>query len=357
MQDGNRFYPPPLRGRGATFNPKGRFEQLEIAPDMPNGEVSEEDAPKLATQVYLDTSKSILSFNDSPDVGFSATLNPYRGCEHGCIYCFARPTHEYLGLSAGLDFESALFAKTDAPKLLRRTLSARSWVPQTIGMSGITDCYQPIERKLGITRQCLEVLEEFRNPVLIVTKNYLITRDIDLLKQLNAYQAVAVFISITTLDKQLARSMEPRASRPDLRLKAVRELSDAGIPVGVLMAPIIPGLTDSEIPAVLKAAANSGAWTAGYTMLRLPYGVKDLFQDWLDVHYPLRKQKILSHIREVRGGKLNSAEYGARMRGEGEYAAHIAQFFSMNKKRFGLTRSIVLSNAAFRRPENQYSLF
>lgn len=356
MRDGIGIYPPPPRGRGATCNPKGRFEQLEIEADIPDGEM-EEDAPRLATQVYLDTSRSILSFNDSPDVGFSATLNPYRGCEHGCIYCFARPTHEFLGLSAGLDFESALFAKTDAPLLLRKALSSKRWEPQTIGMSGITDCYQPIERNLQITRKCLEVLTEFRNPVAIVTKNYLVTRDIDLLKQLNEYQAVVVFISITTLDKQLARTMEPRASRPDLRLKAVQELSEAGIPVGVLMAPIIPGLTDSEIPAILNAAAEAGAWTAAYTMLRLPYGVKDLFQDWLETHHPLKKQKVLNHIREVRGGKLNNAEFGARMRGEGEYASHIAQFFSKNKRRFGLTRSIALSASAFKRPERQYSLF
>lgn len=342
-------------GRGATFNPKGRFEQLEIETDIEG--TPEEDTPRLPTRVFRDESRSILSFNDSPDIGFSATLNPYRGCEHGCIYCFARPTHEYLGLSAGLDFESALFAKTEAPQLLRKALSAKGWIPQTIGLSGITDCYQPIERKLLLTRQCLEVLAEFRNPVLIVTKNQLVTRDIDLLAQLHAHQAVAVFISLTTLDRRLARSMEPRASRPDLRLRAVRQLHAAGIPVGVLTAPIIPGLNDHEIPALLKAAAEAGAMCAAYTMLRLPYGVKDLFDAWLEAHHPLKRQKVLHHIREMRGGKLNSAEYGTRMRGEGEYAAHIARLFTQYRKRFGLTRPPALSTAAFRRPTPQYSLF
>lgn len=353
MQEENNMPERHIHGRGATHNPKGRFEQIEIEADLPD---DNEDLPRLQTKVFHDKSRSILSFNDSPDVGFTATLNPYRGCEHGCIYCFARPTHEYLGLSAGLDFESNLFAKMDAPHLLRKALNAKNWIPQTIGMSGITDCYQPIERKLQLTRQCLAVLAEFRNPVLIITKNHLVTRDIDLLRQLSASRAVVVFISITTLNKQLARNMEPRASRPDLRLKAVRMLSEANIPVGILMAPIIPGLTDQEIPAVLKAAAEAGAQTASYTMLRLPYGVKDLFQSWLKVHYPLKQQKVMSHIRDVRGGKLNSAEFGTRMRGEGEYATHIAQFFSSNKKRYGLTRPVELSTAAFQKENQQFTL-
>lgn len=340
-----------VRGRGTGELTKGRFERLEV-------ELVQEDEKQVETQVFKDSSRTILSFNDSPDVGFSATLNPYRGCEHGCIYCYARPTHEYHGLSAGLDFETKLFAKTDAPELLRAALRAKSWQPQVIGLSGVTDCYQPIERQFKITRGCLTVLAEFRNPVVIITKNILVTQDIDLLKTLAEYQAVHVVLSITTLDKELARKMEPRASRPDLRLKAIELLAQNGIPVSVNMAPIIPGLTCHEIPSLLKSAADAGAIGAGYTLVRLPYGVKDLFQNWLDENYPLRKQKVLNRIKEVRNGKLNSAEFGDRMRGEGIYAKHIAQVFTQSRKRYGLDKkSAPLSTAHFRRSEPQLSLF
>jgi DNA repair photolyase len=340
-----------VRGRGTGEMAKGRFEALETV-------YAQEYARQVQTQVFKDSSRSILAFNDSPDVGFSATLNPYRGCEHGCIYCYARPTHEYLGLSAGLDFETKIFAKMEAPALLRKALLVKSWEPQAIGLSGVTDCYQPLERKLRLTRQCLEVLAEFRNPVVVVSKNYLVTRDIDLFAELAQYRAIHVVMSVTTLDAQLARSMEPRASTPEFRLKAIADLHKAGIPVSVNMAPIVPGLTEHEIPELLKRAAEAGAHNAHYTMLRLPYGVKDLFQSWLEEHYPLRRQKILNRIKEVRGGKLNSAEFGQRMHGEGVYARHIEQMFVQARKKYGLDKPYdELSVKHFRRCEDQMSLF
>jgi DNA repair photolyase len=341
-----------VRGRGTGELAKGRFERLEVA-------YEQGEARQVETQLFKDTSRSIIATNDSPDVGFNALLNPYRGCEHGCIYCYARPTHEYFGLSAGLDFETKIFAKTDAPVLLRASLQSKAWMPQPIGMSGVTDCYQPSERKLELTRQCLQVLAEFRNPVVIITKNALVTRDIDVLLELAKYQAAHVTLSITTLDKDLARFMEPRASTPPLRLKAIEQLAAAGIPVSVNMAPIVPGLTDHEIPALLKAAADAGARSAHYTLVRLPYGVKDLFAAWLEEHYPTRKEKVLNRIRDMRGGKLNISEFGKRMRGTGEYADTIAQLFRQTRKRHGLDRPWTpLSTAHFRRmPEAQLSLF
>jgi DNA repair photolyase len=340
-----------VRGRGTGELAKGRFERLETA-------YEQTEAAQVETQVFKDTSRSVISYNDSPDVGFSASLNPYRGCEHGCIYCYARPTHEYLGLSAGLDFETKLFAKLEAPELLRAELQKKSWQPQTLVISGVTDCYQPIERKLELTRNCLKVLAEFRNPIAIITKNYLVTRDIDILKTLAEYEAAQVVVSITTLDAELARTMEPRASTPTLRLKTVEELAKAGIPVSVNMAPIIPGLTDHEIPALLKAAAAAGARSAHYTMVRLPHGVKDLFQTWLEEHYPNHKQKVLNRIKDVRGGKLYSAQFGSRMRGEGVYAEHIAQMFASCRERYGLNKkSTPLSTQHFcRQADAQLSL-
>lgn len=341
-----------VRGRGTGELAKGRFESLEIA-------YAPGEAQQVETEVFRDTSRSVISTNDSPDVGFSASLNPYRGCEHGCIYCYARPTHEYLGLSAGLDFETKLFAKPDAPALLREALMKKSWTPQVLAVSGVTDCYQPIERQLEITRECMKVLAEFRNPAVIITKNVLVTRDIDILSELAKYNAIHVILSITTLDATLARTMEPRASTPPLRLKAVEQLAAAGIPVSINMAPIVPGLTDHEIPAVLKAAAEAGAAGAHYTMLRLPYGVKDLFAAWLEEHYPTKKQKVLNRLRDMRGGKLYNAEFGTRMRGEGEYADAITQMFDNTRKRFRLDKPWPpLSTAHFRRAAGvQLSLF
>jgi DNA repair photolyase len=340
-----------VRGRGTGELAKGRFESLEVV-------YEDGEAQQVKTEIFKDTSRSIISFNDSPDVGFSASLNPYRGCEHGCIYCYARPTHEYFGLSAGLDFETKLFVKMEAPALLRAALAAKSWKPQTLVMSGVTDCYQPVEKQLEITRGCLKVLAEFRNPAVIITKNVLVTRDIDLLSELAQFNAAHVVVSITTLDKELARRMEPRASTPGLRLKAVEELAKVGIPVSVNMAPIVPGLTDHEIPSLLKSAADAGAVSANYTMLRLPYGVKDLFAVWLEENYPLKKQKVLNRIREVRGGNLNSSQFGSRMRGEGIFAEQVEQMFASARKRYGLDReSTPLSTQHFRRNEPQLSLF
>ena len=343
---------PKDSGRGAPSNPSGRFERLALI-----AEPADEEQPSRPTELFRDTSKSILSTNESPDVGMDVYVNPYRGCEHGCIYCYARPYHEYLGLSAGLDFESKIFVKEDAPALLRDALLARSWKPRPIGFSGVTDCYQPAERKLKLTRGCLEVLAEFRNPAAIITKSYLITRDIDVLQSLAAHHAVQVVLSVTTLNDTLARAMEPRAARPARRLQAVRELAAAGIPVGVNVAPIIPGLTDHEIPAILKAAADAGAWSAGRIVMRLPYGVKHLFEQWLEQHAPDRKKKVLGRVRDVRGGKLNDPSFGSRMSGEGPFADSIHRIFELHRNRLGLTRRVELSTDAFRRPTAQGSLF
>ncbi|HZN60806.1 MAG TPA: PA0069 family radical SAM protein [Planctomycetota bacterium] len=337
-----------VRGRGAAENPKNRFEEIELAPDP---EAPEDATSAPATRFYRDESKSVIATNESPDVGFSASLNPYRGCEHGCVYCYARPTHEYLGFSAGLDFETRIMVKRDAPALLRKELSAPSWKPQVVVMSGVTDCYQPVERRLRLTRGCLEVFAEFRNPVSIVTKNHLVTRDTDLLADLARHRAAAVFVSVTTLDGDLARAMEPRASAPARRLAAISTLAAAGVPVGVLIAPVIPGLTEHEIPAILAAAAKAGARHAGRVMLRLPFGVKELFDRWLERHEPGKRKKVLGRLRDVRGGRLNETAFGSRMRGEGPLADQIHQLFSATCLRLGISeRGPELSVEAFRRP-------
>ncbi|MEZ0224906.1 MAG: PA0069 family radical SAM protein [Alphaproteobacteria bacterium] len=341
-------------GRGALENPVGRFEPLQVEAD-PEALASEVDEDgevlprRIRTEVFRDKSRSIISSNDSPDIGMEATVNPYRGCEHGCIYCYARPTHEYLGLSAGLDFETKIFAKPDAPKLLEEKLQSPGWQPKLIFFSGVTDPYQPLEKKLKITRACLEVLADFCNPVSFITKNHLVTRDIDLLQRLAAKDAASVNLSITTLDRKLTRLMEPRASTPALRLRAIEQLAKAGIPVNVMIGPVLPGLTEHEIPSILESAASAGAQWAGYTMLRLPYGVKDLFQTWLLEHYPDRADKVLNRIRSIRDGKLNDSEFGTRMRGEGFYAEQISTVFELSRKRFGLTKRVRLSTAHFNR--------
>ncbi|MEX2639389.1 MAG: PA0069 family radical SAM protein, partial [Balneolales bacterium] len=300
-----------------------------------------------------------LSKNDSPDIGFNYSMNPYRGCEHGCIYCYARPTHEYLGYSAGFDFESRILVKKNAPQLLREQLGHRKWRPEIIVLSGVTDCYQPVERKLELTRACLKVLAEFKNPFSIITKNHLVTRDIDILTEMAADHAVKVCLSITTLEADLARVMEPRTSVPLRRLEAIRKLSEAGIPVGVMVAPVIPALTDHEMPAIIKAAAQAGAETAGYVVLRLPFAVKPLFEDWLGNHFPDRKDKIISRIQEMRGGRMYDSTFGSRMRGEGEFASQINQVFKMACRKAAISNSSApLSTAAFRNPDhNQLSLF
>lgn len=341
------------KGRGAITNPSGRFERLDATYEP------EPDAPEqIKTQFFADRTKNIIAYNDSPDIGFNASLNPYRGCEHGCIYCFARPTHEYLGLSSGLDFETKIFVKMNAPELLRNELMAPKWEPQVVVMSGVTDCYQPFERQFEITRRCLEIFQEFRNPVAIITKNHLVTRDIDILAHMAQWQGIEVNVSITTLDRDLVRALEPRASTPARRVETVKLLSDAGIPVNVMVAPIIPGLTDEEIPAILEAVAQAGARSAAHTLLRLPYNLKEHFEQWLEQHAPLRKQKVLNKIREMRGGKLYDARWGHRQRGEGEYYDSIAQLFAMHKKKFSLTgMREPLSITQFRRPNDQFSLF
>jgi len=350
---------PSPRGRGAANNPGNRFVTLHLERDS-DWDPTEDPAP--ATVFLRDHSKSIINYNDSPDIGFDASINPYRGCEHGCIYCYARPTHEYLGFSAGLDFESRIMVKEDAPELLRKELSSPRWKPQVIAMSGVTDCYQPVERRLKLTRRCLEVLAEFRNPVVIVTKNHLVTRDVDVLHELAQHNAVAVCISVTSLDSSLASKLEPRASLPAHRLAAIRTLATAEIPVTVLMAPVIPRLTDHEMPAILEAARAAGASRAGFVALRLPHGVGPLFEAWLKEHYPERAEKVLGRIRALRGGRLNDPRFGSRMRGEGVFADQLEQMFRVASRKAGFAeRRTELSIAAFRVPssalENRQKIF
>jgi DNA repair photolyase len=313
----------------------------------------------LQTQFFADSSKSIIAYNDSPDVGFDASVNPYRGCEHGCVYCYARPTHEYLGFSAGLDFETKIMVKDDAPELLRKQLSSGAWKPQLVALSGNTDCYQPVEKQKQLTRRCLEVLLEFRNPVVIITKSHLVTRDVDILSELARYDCVGVTLSLTTLDHKLSSLLEPRASRPARRLAAIKILADAGVAVGYLQAPMIPGLTDSEAPAIASAAAKAGATFSGYVALRLPFAVKALFEQWLDQHYPEKKQKILNRVREIRNGRLNDPNFKTRMRGQGIYAEEMAKLFQLAQKKSGITRRWPkLTTENFRRPaRDQMTLF
>ncbi len=326
---------PGARGRGAGRNTPNRFQRHHLEPldiDFPPGE---EPAP-LYTTYFRDSSRSILSKNDSPDIPFTFSLNPYRGCEHGCIYCYARPSHEYLGFSAGLDFESKIMVKMDAPRLLDDALRKRSWVPQTVALSGNTDCYQPVERQLQLTRRCLEVFLRFRNPISIVTKNALVVRDTDILQEMASLNIVHVMISITSLDPDLIRRMEPRTTTPSRRLEALEHLASSGIPVGVNAAPIIPGLTDREIPAILKAAADRGATSAGYTLVRLPGPVELLFFDWLQREFPERVRRIRSRIGETRHGRTSDSRFGTRMSGEGELARTIQSLFDLHAAKYHL---------------------
>ena len=359
----------PVRGRGAGLNPANRFQPLrlhilgdhldEVVADAPDG-------TQVRTQVFRDASRSVVTKVDSPDLGLSWTLNPYRGCEHGCIYCYARPTHEYLGFSSGLDFETRIMVKTDAPELLRKFLGSSAWDGAPISFSGVTDPYQPVESKLRITRRCLEVLLEHRQPVSVITKNKLILRDLDILSGLCAYGLVRCAVSLTTLDNDVAAKMEPRASSPRARIETIRSLAAAGIPVCAMLAPIIPGLTDREIPALLKAAADAGATSAGYVLLRLPYQIKALFTEWLARNFPARAAHLESLIRGCRGGSLYQSAFFERQRGTGEHAAQIAQAFAVFSKRTGLDggRGAMLppvnrADKAVRRPapESQPSLF
>jgi DNA repair photolyase len=333
-----------LAGRGAGSNPVNRYEQIYVEPD--DGEAG---APP--TIFYRDTSHSVLAENDSPDIDFRFSLNPYRGCEHGCIYCYARPSHEYLSFSAGLDFERRILVKPDAPELLRRAFLSPRWRPQTVALSGNTDCYQPVEQRLQLTRRCLEVFSEFVNPVSVTTKSALVTRDIDLLCELAHHGAAHVALSITTLDAPLARRMEPRAAQPERRLEAVHGLSAAGIPTAVLIAPVIPGLNDEEIPRILKAAAAAGARSASWTLVRLPKPVDQLFVDWLAEHFPGRRERVLGRIRACRDGRLSDTCFGRRLRGQGPYAEHIGDLFEAAARRYALDQPLPpLSASAFRRP-------
>ncbi|RME68399.1 MAG: PA0069 family radical SAM protein, partial [Verrucomicrobia bacterium] len=307
--------------------------------------------PRLETRFYRDRSSSIITRNTSPDLGFDYSVNPYRGCEHGCAYCYARPYHEYLGFSAGLDFESRIMVKPEAPALLEAELASPKWTPGVIALSGVTDCYQPIERRLRLTRGCLEVLLDARNPVSVITKNRLVVRDVDLLREMAELGTVRVTLSMTTLDPVLARDLEPRTASPRARLEAIRRLSEAGVPTCVNLAPIIPGLNDHEIPAILEASARAGAIGADWALLRLPLAVKDIFLDWLDRFHPGKKPRILARLRDSRGGRLNSSAFGERLTGAGVFAEQIRALFRVAARRCGLDRPLPpLTVAHFRRP-------
>ncbi|MGI8436750.1 MAG: PA0069 family radical SAM protein [Chthoniobacterales bacterium] len=346
-------YPPfssdgPLATRGASANLANRFEKLHVELD-PVEPTDDDERPRVATQFFRDGARTIIAKNTSPDIGFERSVNPYRGCEHGCAYCYARPTHEYLGFSAGLDFETRIMVKENAPELLEAELASPKWEPQTVMLSGVTDPYQPVERRLRLTRRCLEVLAKFRNPVGIITKNKLVTRDLDVLSELAAHHAVAVNLSVTTLDRKLQRILEPRTSPPQARLDAIAQLRAAKIPVGVMVAPIIPGITDHEMPAILAACGKAGAQFAGYVVLRLPLAVAPLFERWLDEHFPARKEKVLGRIRSLRGGdRLYDATFGKRLKGEGIFAEQIASMFDVARPRASIGERIKLSTTSFR---------
>ena len=350
-----------IRGRGAQHNPVNRFERLYLE-DFKTDELDYffegEEERKIPTQYFNDTSRSVIAKNDSYDVGFEYSFNPYRGCEHGCIYCYARPTHEYLGFSSGTDFESKIMIKKDAARLLETEFNKKSYRPEFIMFSGNTDCYQPAERKLKITREALKVCLKYRNPVSIITKNDMILRDADILEELAKLNLVSVSISITTLDKDLARRMEPRTSSPERRFFAINELAGRNIPVGVNVAPVIPGLNDEEIPSILKEASAMGAVFASHIMLRLPYAVKDLFLQWVKREFPDRESKIVNKIREMRDGKLNDYEFGTRFKGKGELADTIHSLFDLSCRKYGLNREkIVLRKDLFKKVVNQIEMF
>ncbi len=354
--------PRLLRGRGAVSNASGRYERhTRVLLDDGWGEPQGEDAPPpLKTEITIDSTRTIITRNQSPDISFDRSVNPYRGCEHGCIYCFARPTHAWLGMSPGADFESRLFVKPNAAELLARELSAPSYRPKTIAIGTNTDPYQPIERKLKIMRSILEVLREFRHPVGIVTKSPLVVRDIDILGPMAEMGLARVALSVTTLDRNLARAMEPRAGTPPRRLEAIRQLSEAGIPTSVMFAPIIPALNDGEMESVLTAAKEAGARSAGYVLLRLPLEIKDLFREWLEVNRPDAAKHVMSLIRQMRNGKDYDAEWHTRHRGTGPYAQMLAHRFHMAVKRLGLRDSTPLRTDLFKpppKPGDQLALF
>ncbi|TMH45864.1 MAG: PA0069 family radical SAM protein [Betaproteobacteria bacterium] len=347
--------PVSIKGRGAADNPQGRFETLARS-----HEPGAESPSRPQTVVTLQQARSIIARNDSPDLPFTRSINPYQGCEHGCIYCYARPSHAYLGLSPGLEFETRLFAKENAADLLRRELSLPGYRCELIALGANTDPYQPIEREHRITRSILEVLWEFRNPVGIVTKGSLIERDLDLLEPMAREGLAQVFVSIGSLDGEIARTLEPRAAAPYRRVETVRRLSERGVPCGTLVAPIIPFLNDKDMEAVLEAVSEAGARMAGYTLLRLPWEVKDLFKDWLERHYPLKAKHVMARIRDMRGGRDNDPRFGSRMKGEGQFAELLAKRFEIACKRLGLNAGgrKRLDTTKFRRPDpSQGKLF
>jgi DNA repair photolyase len=348
------------KGRGATINPEGRFESLQReAFDDGWDAAPQEDPGRPKTTVTPERAKSIISRNDSPDVPFTNSINPYRGCEHGCIYCYARPSHAYLGLSPGLDFETRLFAKVNAAELLRDALSKPGYRCESITVGANTDPYQPVEREWRITRQVLEVLAECDHPVAIITKNALVERDLDLLAPMAAKRLAQVYVSVTTLDHDIARRMEPRASAPRRRLDAISALSRAGVPTGVMVAPIVPFLTDEAMESVLEAAAEAGASRAGYTVMRLPWEVKDLFQDWLEHHYPLKAAHVMSRVRQLRGGKENDPNFGTRLRGTGLLAELLRKRFENACHRLGLNQArsgLDIDTSRFKRPQDRGQL-
>ena len=340
------------RGRGARSNRAGRYERTRVEPrDEPDPILDAEEPPPLATTVTPEATRTIITTNDSPDVPFEQSINPYRGCEHGCVYCFARPTHAYLGLSPGLDFETKLFSKPDAARLLRAELRRPGYVCRTIALGANTDPYQPIERRLGITRSVIETLAEHRHPVAIVTKSALVLRDLDLLEPMARDRLASVLVSVTTLDPHLARRMEPRAATPARRLEAVRALAAAGVPTGVLASPMIPGLNDTEVEAIVAAAAAAGAASVDYVVLRLPLEIKDLFREWLETQVPLRARHVLSLVRDLRGGALYDPAFGRRMRGTGPIADLLKRRFAVARRRHGLSaRPAALETGLFRVP-------
>lgn len=342
---------PPARG--ATTNPDNRFAALQREA-YDDGWSTDDALPPLRTQLGVDSSRTVISFNQSPDVPFDRSLNPYRGCEHGCIYCYARPTHAYLGLSPGLDFETRLFQKPDAAVQLERELAAPRYRPATLVLGANTDPYQPIERRCRITRSVLQVLHDCRHPVAITTKSALILRDLDLLAPMAKQRLAAVLISITTLDRTLARRLEPRAAAPTRRLEVIRGLAEAGVPVGVLVSPLIPGLTDPDLERILELAAEAGASRAGSILIRLPLEVAGLFEDWLRAHAPERAERVLSLIRQCRGGRLNDPSFGTRMRGTGPVADLLAQRFRLAARRLGLDPNLERPGSAWELDETQF---
>jgi len=351
---------PKARGRAALTNPTGRYERhVRVSAD--DGWEMEEGPPVLRTEVTDEAPRKIITKNTSPDISFDRSINPYRGCEHGCIYCFARPSHEWLGLSAGLDFETRLFAKPAAPELLERELRARSYTPQVIAIGTNTDPYQPLEKERRIMRRVLEVLSDHRHPVAIVTKGSLIERDIDLLGEMGRAGLARVGISVTTLDPSVSRKMEPRVPGPKRRLETIRRLAEAGCPVRVMVSPVVPALTDHELEAMLEAGAKAGATAASWIMLRLPHGVSDLFRAWLAEHYPDRAARIMGRVRELHGGKDYDPEWGKRLTGEGLFAEMVAQRFAVATRRLGLAHDLPpLRTDLFRPPPragDQLSLF